>query len=117
MGRLKRGLSDVKTAQKARLRSRPRAAGSRLLELYLLTKEKNRLEQHKEVIDKKNKDVEYEVKDVEEEMERVADGSSLYELTHESELGGRGGKPGEKPEEKGRADVKRADVKKMTLDY
>lgn len=112
MGRLRSGLSDVKTAQKARMRSRPRAAGSRLLELYLLTKEKNRLEQHKVVIDKKNRDVENEVKDVEEEMGKVADGASLYELTHESELSGREEKPGEKPEAKDRADVK-----KMTLDY
>lgn len=112
MGRYKRGISDVKTAQKARMRSRPRAAGSRLLELYLLTKEKDRLEQHKEVIDKKNKDVEAEVDDVEVEMKRVLGDSSLYELTHESELGGRGEKPGEKPEEKDRANVK-----KMTLDY
>ena len=112
MGRLKKGVSDVKTAQKVRIRSKPRAAGSRLLELYLLAKEKNRLEQHKEVIDKKNKDVENEIKDVEEEMKKVARGSSLYELTHESDLSRCGGGPGEKPEAKDRADVK-----KMTLDY
>ncbi len=112
MGRLRGGLSNVKTAQKARLRSRPRLAGSRLLELYLLTKDKDRLKQHKEVLDKKNKNVEDEVKDVEEEMKKVAGDSFLYEPTHESELGGRGGKPGEKPEAKDRADVK-----KMTLDY
>ena len=112
MGKLRKGVSDVKTAQKARMRSRPRAAGSRLLELYLLTKEKDRLEQHREVIDKKNNDVEDEVKDVEVEMKRVVADSSLYELTHESELGGRGKKPGGKPVEN-----KPADVKKMTLDY
>lgn len=112
MARLKRGLSDVKTAQKGRLRSRPRAAGSRLLELYLLTKEKDRLKQHKVVIDKKNKDVETEVKDVEEEMKRMVGDSSLYELTHEGEPGRCGEKPVEMPEAKDRADVK-----KMTLDY
>ncbi len=116
MGRLKKGVSDVKTAQKARIRSKPRAAGSRLLELYLLTKEKNRLEQHKQVIDKKTKDVENEVKDVEEEMGKVAGGSSLYELTHESDLSGCGGESGKKPGEKPEA-KDRADVKKMTLDY
>jgi hypothetical protein len=112
MSRLQRGLSDVKTAQKARMRSRPRAAGSRLLELYLLTKEKDRLEQHKEVINKKNNDVGAEVQDVEVEMNKVVGDSSLYELTHESELKKSGEKPGEKPEEKDRANVK-----KMTLDY
>ncbi|MBU4194882.1 MAG: hypothetical protein KKH73_03610 [Actinobacteria bacterium] len=108
MARVKRGVSDVSTAQKVRLRSKPRAAGSRLLELYLLTKERDRLEQHKEVVDKKNRQVDEGIENVEEEMEKIAGNKPLYELTREPK----------KSRKKGGKDKRdRVKTNKITLDY
>lgn len=108
MAKVKRGISDMSTAQKSRLRSKPRADGSRLLELYLLTKEKDRLEQHKEVVDKKSRHVDENIDNVEDEMKKVSGGKSLYELTHEQEKSKKEGRKGKK---------EHANVEKMTLDY
>jgi len=108
MSRRKQGLSNIKTAQKARIRSKPRVGGSRLLELFILTKEKVRLSQHKEVISKKNEQVGDEIRDVEDEMKKVIGDSSLEDLTLGVEESAKKDKPRE---------ADRADVKKMKLDY
>ncbi|MBU4174826.1 MAG: hypothetical protein KJ907_13635 [Actinobacteria bacterium] len=108
MSRVKKGISDMPTAQKARLRSKPRMEGQRLLEMYLLTKERERLESHREVVDKKNTHVCEEIDKVEQEMQNLAGDSPIFDLVKETK----------KSKGKGRKDKKdRVKTNKMTLDY
>jgi len=44
------GIKKIKTAQKTKLRSKPKVEGQEYLELYLMTKERGRLSRYHEVI-------------------------------------------------------------------
>ncbi|MFH1931895.1 MAG: hypothetical protein ABIN18_09940 [Pseudomonadota bacterium] len=69
------GIKKIKTAQKTKLRSKPRVEGQEYLELYLMTKERNRLKRYHEVIDDTRLTTEEEMKELEKEyakMERTA---------------------------------------------
>ena len=69
------GIKKIKTAQKTKLRSKPRVEGQEYLELYLMTKERNRLKRYHEVIDDTRLTTEEEIEELEKEyakMERRA---------------------------------------------
>lgn len=48
-----RGITSIKTSQKAKIRSMPRAKGSEHLDLFILQKNKTRLEKEKTNVDKR----------------------------------------------------------------
>ncbi len=65
------GIKKIKTAQKAKLRSKPRVEGQEYLELYLMTKERNRLKRYHEVIDDTRLTAEEEIKELEKEYAKL----------------------------------------------
>ena len=65
------GIRKIKTAQKAKLRSRPTAMGQEYLELFLMVKERERLQQYHEVLSSTRENTEEEIKDVEEEFGKL----------------------------------------------
>lgn len=62
------GLSDIKTPQKTKVRSMPRTGGLNYLDLYMLTKEKDRLEQEKYIVEKRKKNVEENLESITEQL-------------------------------------------------
>ena len=58
------GIKKLKTAQKTKLRSKPKVEGQEYLELYLMTKERNRLERYHEVISETRETAEEEITDL-----------------------------------------------------
>lgn len=66
------GLSDIKTSQKTKLHTVPkkiRDAG--YLDLYLLSKEKARLEQEKSALDRRKKQLEENLEELQQQMEML----------------------------------------------
>ncbi len=69
MGSKRRTVSDIKTALRAKVRSKPRVRGSEFLEMFILEKNKARLEQEKENIDKKRDQVTNDIQFIDDELE------------------------------------------------
>lgn len=65
------GIKKIKTAQKTKLRSKPKVEGQEYLELYLMTKERNRLKRYHEVIDDTRLTTEEEIKELEKEYGKL----------------------------------------------
>lgn len=65
------GIKKIKTAQKSKLHSKPRVEGQEYLELYLMTKERDRLKRYHEVIDDTRLITEEEIEEVEQEFEKL----------------------------------------------
>lgn len=65
------GLSDIKTTQGAKVRAMPKRQGANYLDLYVLTKEKARLEEEKSVVDKRKEQLESNIKELEREIETL----------------------------------------------
>lgn len=63
-----RGITSIKTSQKSKIRSMPRAKGSEYLDLFLLGKNKTRLDKEKKNVEKRNSHVTDELKAVDEEI-------------------------------------------------
>jgi len=65
------GIKKIKTAQKTKLHSKPRVEGQEYLELYLMTKERDRLKRYHEVITETKECTAEEIEDVEQEFEKL----------------------------------------------
>lgn len=66
------GLSNIRTHhRKANIRSMPKARNDYLLDLYILTKEKARMEQEKLALDKRKRNLEANLKDVRKKIKRI----------------------------------------------
>ncbi|MBC8459083.1 MAG: hypothetical protein H8D67_13905 [Deltaproteobacteria bacterium] len=64
----RRTVSDIKTALRAKVRSKPRVRGSEFLEMFILEKNKARLEQEKGNVEKKKEQIEKELTFIDEEL-------------------------------------------------
>lgn len=104
MNQKRAGLFDIKTPQKSKTRSIPKAGGN-YLDLYMLIKEKERLEQEKANVDKRKKQLETNLKEINKEIKKL--GESLSE--EKMEL------PGQEKEKKRKIPGK--PMKTMTLNY
>lgn len=62
------GLSDIKTPQKTKLRSMPNMGGPNYLDLFMLTKEKDRLEQEQYNVDKRKKNIDKTLAEIKEQL-------------------------------------------------
>jgi len=69
MGSKRRTVSDIKTALRAKIRSKPKVRGSEFLEMFILEKNRARLEQEKENIEKKREQVDKEIIFIDEELQ------------------------------------------------
>lgn len=65
------GIKKIKTAQKTKLSSKPKVEGQEYLELYLMTKERDRLKRYHEVITETRESTVEEIEDVEQEFEKL----------------------------------------------
>jgi len=61
------GLTSIKTSQKSKVRSMPRSKGSEYLDLFLLEKNKARLEKEKKNVEKRKAQVEEDIKSIDQE--------------------------------------------------
>jgi len=73
MGGKRRTVSDIKTALRVKVRSKPKVRGSEFLEMFILEKNKARLEQEKENIEKKRDLVDRDIEFIDEELEELRD--------------------------------------------
>lgn len=71
MGRNIGSLSDIKTGQKAKVRTIPKVEGSNYLDLFMLSKERDRLKQEKSVVDKRKEQLEANLKNIEQRVEML----------------------------------------------
>jgi len=71
MAKKRHTVSDIKTAIKAKVRSKPRAKGSEYLEIFVLEKNKARLEQEKENVEKRREQIEKDISAIGEEIEAL----------------------------------------------
>jgi len=69
MGSKRRTVSDIKTALRAKVRSKPRVRGSEFLEMFILEKNRSRLEQEKEGVDKKSSQIIKDIQFIDDELE------------------------------------------------
>lgn len=65
------GVADIMTSQKNRVRSKPQMAGTEYLDIYMMTKEKERLEQFGEVTGKMQQHTLERWQQTVEEMEKA----------------------------------------------
>ena len=68
-----RTLSDIKTAVRAKLRGKPRVRGSEFLEMFILEKNKSRLEQEKANVGKRSNQIEKDISFLDEELQTLGD--------------------------------------------
>ncbi len=66
-----RGITSIKTSQKSKIRSMPRAKGAEHLELFLLEKNKTRLEKEKTNVDKRITQIAEDLKSIDEEVSEL----------------------------------------------
>ena len=66
-----RGITSIKTSQKSKVRSMPRAKGSEHLDLFLLGKNKARLEKEKTNVEKRTLQVVQDLKTIDEEISEL----------------------------------------------
>ena len=69
----RRTVSDIKTALRSKVRSKPRVGGSEHLEMFVLEKNKARLEQEKENVEKRKTQIEKDIAVIDEELETLED--------------------------------------------
>lgn len=65
------GLRDIKTLQSTRKRSIPRIQSSAYLDLYVLRKERDRLEKEIYILDKRKKNIEKRLKEIDAQMDNL----------------------------------------------
>ncbi|MDO9514523.1 MAG: hypothetical protein Q7J01_00285 [Syntrophales bacterium] len=65
------GITSIKTSQKSKIRSMPRTKGSEYLDLFLLGKNKARLEKEKTNVVKRKDQVEDDIRTIEEEISEL----------------------------------------------
>ncbi len=66
-----RGISDIKTGQRAKIRSMLRRKGKDYLGLFGMSMKKTRLEHEMHTIDKRKMNIEAEIKDLKREIEKM----------------------------------------------
>jgi len=71
MGDKMRTVSDIKTALRAKIRSKPKVRGSEFLEMFILEKNKARLEQEGLNVDKKREQINKDIDFIDEELEEL----------------------------------------------
>jgi len=71
MGSKRRTVSDIKTAVRAKIRSKPKVRGSEFLEMFILEKNRARLEQEMENIEKKRQQVDKDIVFIDEELQNL----------------------------------------------
>jgi predicted nuclease with TOPRIM domain len=64
-------LRDIKTLQGSKKRSIPRVQSSSYLDLYMLRKEKDRLEKEFYILSKRNKNIQNRLNEIDKEMEML----------------------------------------------
>ena len=107
MGGKRRTVSDIKTALRAKVRSKPKVRGSEFLEMFILEKNRARLEQEKENIEKKREQVDKEIIFIDEELQNLQETvseSKDYELK-------------DKKQNRSRVSESKKTVKTMTIEY
>jgi len=73
MASKRRTVSDIKTAVRSKIHSKPRVRGSEYLEMFVLEKNKARLEQEKENVEKRKTQIEKDISVISEELETLED--------------------------------------------
>ncbi|MCG2757076.1 MAG: hypothetical protein L6263_01410 [Desulfobacteraceae bacterium] len=68
MEKKRRTVSDIKTALRSKVRSKPRVRGSEYLEMFVLEKNKSRLEQEKENVAKRETQIEKDISVIDDEL-------------------------------------------------
>jgi len=71
MASKRRTVSDIKTAIRSKIHSKPRLRGSEYLEMFVLEKNKARLEQEKENLEKRKTQIEKDISVIDEELEAL----------------------------------------------
>jgi len=68
MGKKRQTVSDIKTALRAKIRSKPKVRGSEFLEMFILEKNRARLEQEKENVEKKRGQIDKGLEFIDDEL-------------------------------------------------
>jgi len=68
-----RGVTSIKTGQKAKIRSMPRSKGSEHLDLFLLGKNRTRLEKEKSNVDKRMTQIREDLEIIDNEISELED--------------------------------------------
>jgi len=72
MSNNRRTVSDIKTAVKAKVHSRPRVRGSEFLEMFILEKNKARLEQERAQVEKRQELIDRDLGAIADELDILA---------------------------------------------
>jgi len=87
------GLRDIRTMHSSKKRSIPRAQSSAYLDLYMLRKEKDRLEKEVYNLDKRKKNIQKRIDEINAEMDKLEKEETLKRQDRPKKL--------KKPSEKG----------------
>ena len=99
-----RGVTDVKTAIRSKVHSKPRLKGSEYLEMFILEKNKARLSQEKENLEKRKNEIDKDIGVIRGELARLEHVMSQLKNTQGNM-------------EKHEKPIPQKPVKTMTMDY
>ena len=71
------GLRDIRTMHSSKKRSIPRVQSSGYLDLYMLCKEKDRLEKEVNILDKRKKNIQKRIDEINTEMDKLEKAEAL----------------------------------------
>ena len=106
------GIKKIKTAQKTKLRSKPKVEGQEYLELYLMTKERDRLRRYHEVISETIETTEEEIEERSKEFGKLEDKVGIIRPDSHSDIKATGTNS---PKHRKRKPVK--PMKTVVIDY
>jgi len=101
----RRTVSDIKTALRAKIRSKPKVRGSEFLEMFILEKNKARLEQEGVNINKKRDQISKDIDFINEELDELQNTVDGTKQSNRNTLKYKDSKAAKNP------------IKTMTIDY
>ena len=106
------GIKKIKTAQKTKLSSKPKVEGQEYLELYLMTKKRDRLKRYHEVISETKECTAEEIEDLKQEFEKLERKAGITKPDSHSDVKAAGT---DSPKHKKRKPAK--SMKTVVIDY
>ncbi len=84
MKREVRGLANIKTAQRCKIHAKPKLSGTEHLDLFLLQKNRNRLQQEMQYVQERQERLKKDIQGIDEEMAKITRSVNAAAAPHQN---------------------------------